>query len=108
MAAEPSLDPSGPLALGPESCGHGSYGEQLQRALTKHREEARFRLLCEEAKLLPASDHRRVAFTNCDSMAATWITACPSHVDREKRRVTDRFFLSPQQAAPPPQRTSGT
>ena len=80
MAAEPSLDPSGPLALGPESCGHGSYGEQLQRALTKHREEARFRLLCEDAKLLPASDHRRMAFTNCDSMAATWITACPSQV----------------------------
>ena len=81
MAAEPSLDPSGPLARGPESCGHGEYSEQLQRALTKHREEARFRLLRDEAKLLPASDHRRVAFTNCDSMAATWITACPSQAD---------------------------
>lgn len=31
-----------------------------------------------------------------------------SNVDGEKPRVTDRFFLSPQQAAPPPQRTSGT
>ena len=31
--------------------------------------------------LLPATDHRRVAFVNCDSMAATWITACPSQAD---------------------------
>ena len=31
-----------------------------------------------------------------------------ANVDGEKPRVTDRFFLSPQQAAPPPQRTSGT
>ena len=75
MAAEPSLDPEGPLALGPESCGHGEYVEQLQRAVTKHREDGRFRRLQELAMRLPATDHRRVAFVNCDSMAATWITA---------------------------------
>lgn len=81
MAAEPSLDEEGPLALGPESCGHGLYSEQLQRAVTKHREDGRFRRLREQAMLLPATDHRRVAFVNCDSMAATWITACPSQAD---------------------------
>jgi hypothetical protein len=37
--------------------------------------------LKDQAKLLPETDLRRLAFVNCDSMAATWITACPSQAD---------------------------
>lgn len=81
MAIEPGLDPDGPLAGPAASAGHGKYATLLQRAVTRHREAASLDALTEEARSLPRNDSRRLAFRNCDSLASTWITCCPSEED---------------------------
>jgi hypothetical protein len=57
--------------------GAGSHTRQLQKALTKEREELRFQQLDVCLRALPPGDMRRMAWVNLDKFSTAWVAAWP-------------------------------